>query len=186
MSYNSGSFSAAKLCPKFKDCALSEKEPLEYIFVWIKIIGGIVSNLEHGDGKAGPELESLLDNYLKRSSNRTALRPAFLDNPALALGDDFLSTSEGDGITLTSGDSVPSAQGAQSSAETTSMAPETLVAMEGLEAYMSSLSEEDPLLPEVRAQLEIIKAQLLSPVGTAPSTVPGSHSQALAGGLVCL
>ena len=27
MSYHSGSFSAAKLCPKFKDCALSEKSP---------------------------------------------------------------------------------------------------------------------------------------------------------------
>ena len=55
MSYSSA-FNAAKMQPKFKDCILSDKDPLEYIFVWIKIIGGIVSNLEHGDGKAGPEL----------------------------------------------------------------------------------------------------------------------------------
>ena len=60
-SISSSSFNAAKIQPKFKDCSLEDKEPLEFIFTWTKIMTGIVSNIETNDHQGGPELESLLD-----------------------------------------------------------------------------------------------------------------------------
>ena len=79
-----GTFSASTLQPKFRDCALEDKQPPGYIFTWIKIIGGIVSNLNE-KSKGGWELEAFLNGYLGRTGGEEGLRPAFLEDPALQL-----------------------------------------------------------------------------------------------------
>ena len=85
-SHTGSSFSAARLQPKFQDCALKETDPTTYIFTWIGIIGGIVSNITATGEHGGWELEAFLDVMCKRETASVALRPTFLEDPRLDLG----------------------------------------------------------------------------------------------------
>ena len=68
--------------PKFKDCVFdSSKEPAAFR-VWLRLISGLVMSIAHGVW-----LETFLDNFLGRNPFQSSTRPAFLNDPALALDD---------------------------------------------------------------------------------------------------
>ena len=68
--------------PKFKDCVFdSSKEP-EAFRVWLRLISGLVMSIANGVW-----LETFLDNFLGRNPFQSSTRPAFLNDPALALAD---------------------------------------------------------------------------------------------------
>ena len=175
MSASSGSYSVSKLQPKFQDCLLKDTEPPSYIFVWIKIISGIVSNINSMSDEGGWELESLLDNYLERSSTQTALRPSFLQDEALLMDDEDLSHRTGDGVSLGSGDTGGRESNAseQDSSRTESVAEEA-------SSHLDETLQRDDISPEVRAELEEIKARLRRPVQESvptPSPSAGGRSR---------
>ena len=172
MSTSSGSYSVSKLQPKFQDCLLKDTEPPSYIFVWIKIISGIISNINNVQDEGGWELESLLDNYLDRAATQPALMPAFLQDEALLIDHEEVSLARrtrGE-VSLGSGDTggPDSAASEQDSSRTESVA--NAEAADRLETTIGTAA--DSLPPEVRAQLEEIKEQLRRPVGRVPAPSP--------------
>ena len=172
MSTSSGSYSVSKLQPKFQDCLLKDTEPPSYIFVWIKIISGIISNINNVQDEGGWELESLLDNYLDRAATQPALMPSFLQDEALLIDHEDVSLTRrtrGE-VSLGSGDTggPDSAASEQDSSRTESVA--NAEAADRLETTIGTAA--DSLPPEVRAQLEEIKEQLRRPVGRVPAPSP--------------
>ena len=70
--------------PKFKDCVFdSSKEP-EAVRVWLRLISGLVMSIGNG---VCQWLETFLDSFLGRNPFQSSTRPAFLNDPALALAD---------------------------------------------------------------------------------------------------
>ena len=170
MSTSSGSYS--KLQPKFQDCLLKDTEPPSYIFVWIKIISGIISNINNALDEGGWELESLLDNYLDCAATQPALMPSFLQDEALLIDHEEVSmTCRARGeVSLGSGNTggPDSAASEQGSSRTESVA--NAEAADRLEMTIGTAA--DSLTPEVRAELETIKEQLRRPVGRVPAPPP--------------
>ena len=59
--------------------------------MWIKIISGIISNINNVQDEGGWELESLLDNYLDRAATQPAPMPSFLQDEALLIDHEDVS-----------------------------------------------------------------------------------------------
>ena len=137
MSLSSSSYNLAKLQPKFQDCQLKDNDTTDDVFAWIKVIGGIVNNINEADsGDGGWELEKLMDNFLGRENTSSSLRPSFLKDSRLQPSDEqeslsrvsfgksqFAGTpkppsSEATGETIGSQDSQDSASVAESAAST--------------------------------------------------------------------
>ena len=75
-----GTISINQIQPKFKDCLLNSKTKA-HLRSWIKLIGGIVRNIENGHS-----LEDFLDHYLKRNTKECNTAPNFLQEEALQIG----------------------------------------------------------------------------------------------------
>ena len=68
--------------PKLKDCVFdSSKEPAASR-VWLRLVSGLVMSIVNGVW-----LETFLDNVLGMNPFQSSTRPAFLNDPALALDD---------------------------------------------------------------------------------------------------
>ena len=135
MSFSTSSYNLAKLQPKFQDCQLKDNDSTDDVFAWIKVIGGIVNNInEPTTGNGGWELEKFLDNFLGREDTSSSLRPSFLKDSRLQPSEEQESqsrvsfgksqlagtpkppSSEATGETIGSQDSQDSASVAESSA----------------------------------------------------------------------
>ena len=68
--------------PKFKDCVFDSSQEPAAFRVWLRLISGLVMSIAHGVW-----LETFLDNFLGRNPFQSSTRPAFLNDPALALDD---------------------------------------------------------------------------------------------------
>ena len=73
-----GTTSTSNMQPKFKDCLFECDKTPEYFLTWIRLISGIIRNIQGGE-----PLENFLDNYLQREKNTASTRPEFLNDPLL-------------------------------------------------------------------------------------------------------
>ena len=94
-----GTISINQIQPKFKDCLLNSKTKA-HLRSWIKLIGGIVRNIENGHS-----LEDFLDYYLKRNTKECNTAPNFLQEEALQIGN-----TEDQNVTPTRTSSSPSVE----------------------------------------------------------------------------
>ena len=94
-----GTISINQIQPKFKDCLLNSKTKAQ-LRSWIKLIGGIVRNIENGHS-----LEDFLDYYLKRNTKECNTAPNFLQEEALQIGN-----TEDQNVTPTRTSSSPSVE----------------------------------------------------------------------------
>ena len=173
MSLSSSSYNLAKLQPKFQDCQLKDNDTTDDVFAWIKVIGGIVNNINEADsGDGGWELEKLMDNFLGRENTSSSLRPSFLKDSRLQPSEEQESqsrvsfgksqlagtpkppSSEATGETIGSQDSQDSASVAESAASTQQEAADA-------HSFITDTLSGAEQLPEpARRALETAKALL--------------------------
>ena len=88
-----------KLQPKFKDCTFDSDKKPEYLRTWLRLLAGIVRNIPNGK-----PIENFLDRYLRRHTNETATRPAFLSEVGLQLTSPEFSIREEEAAEASSDD----------------------------------------------------------------------------------
>ncbi len=88
-----------KLQPTFKDCTFDSDQKPEYLRTWLRLLSGIVRNIPNGK-----PIENFLDHYLQRHTNKTATRPAFLNEIGLQLTSPEFSIPEEEAAEASSDD----------------------------------------------------------------------------------